>query len=740
MTKWIKVILIFLASLAILITALFLTYIVITKDAVLDEKKLTKVGGNIVICDDSGKEIISTSLSTSHANVKLESLPRHTIDAFIASEDRNFYKHSGLNVKRMVKAAYKNLISRSFREGASTISQQLIKNTHLSGDKTIERKLKEIKLTYALEKKYSKDDILEMYLNIIYFGHNCYGIESAAQFYFDKKAEDLTLDESAVLVGLLSSPNNYSPLKHPDKSLQRRNLVLKAMRDCNFISENTYKKTLDIPLHATKGTEQNKNSDYLSAVFDELEEIDLNFYELSDGCKIYTYLHPDLQSFIENLEYPCDNSIIISTTDGKINAYKSTIGGVKRQPGSTIKPFAVYAPAIEERQIFPYTQILDEKINFDGYSPSNSDNKYHGYVTVADSLKMSYNIPAVKILNSLTLDRAEKYLTSMDIKLENDEKNLSLALGGMTHGLTLKEITDKYSMFANLGLYSPSGFIKKITSSAGKTIYERKIVPNRVFSAGTVSLVNEMLMETAKSGTAKKLRNFDFDIAAKTGTCGNENGNTDAYCINYTADHCIGVWLGDKNNNRLSVTGGNECCSLSQQITKYLYLDSKPDKLDITTGTREIEIDAEEYYRNNKIILADKVSPKLNKLTFKTLSGAEPKEVSTRFSRPVISKPEIQVNNNNVNIVLCQTKYYSYLINRANNGKIELIYDGKWKNDIVDNPDEGIYEYSVTPYFDDGKNKYFGEKFVLPSVKIGKADEVPQVRIPDIIDDDWYNM
>ena len=739
MTKFLKIVGIILMSLIIISAALLFTFLTITRDAVLDEKKLLSVEQNIVIYDENGEEIANTSLSSNKKSVKLEDLQAHTVNAFIASEDRTFYSHKGLNYKRMIKAAYRNITSRSFKEGASTISQQLVKNTHLTGDKTIKRKLKEIRLTKKLEQKYSKDQILEMYINTIYFGHNCYGLQSAAEFYFDKKAEELTLDESAILVGLLSSPNNYSPIKNAEKSLARRNLVLKSMLTCGYISENQYKDACALPLNVVKKIDTSANADYISAVFDELESIDLNFYDISSGCKIFTALQPDLQEYIENFEYPCDNSIIITENSGTVKAYKSTIGGVKRQPGSTIKPLAVYAPAIEERLISPYTKILDEDIDYNGYSPENSDGKYHGYVTVAESLSKSYNVPAVKTLNSLTIEMAEKYLTRMNIQLEDGEKNLSLALGGMKHGLTIKQIADCYTQFANSGVYAPSHFINKITTLNGKTVYSYEKMPSRTFSEGCASLINQMLLETSKSGTAKKLRHLNFDVAAKTGTCGNENGNTDAYSINYTSEHCVGVWLGDKENKQLDVTGGNQCCELTKQILEKLYSSHSPEKLEVDKGTESIDIDAELYYDSNKIELADKVSPKLNVLTVKTLSGNIPLSASTRFSYPTISQPQIQVSESTVNIVLCQTKYYSYLIERTKNGKNEVIFEDKWKNEIKDCPEEGVYTYSVTPYYFDGINKYYGQKIQLPSVIISTESNSPQVKIPDIVNKDWYN-
>lgn len=740
MTKFLKVSLIILLSLAVVAFTLFLTYLIITKDAKLDESKLIRPNQSIIICDDDGNEVVSASTSNKHKSVEIENLSKDTVNAFIASEDKTFFEHNGLNYKRMIKALYKNVVSRSFKEGASTISQQLIKNTHLSNDKTIKRKLNEIRLTKQLERVYSKDEILEMYLNTIYFGHNCYGLQSAAEFYFDKKAEDLSLTESATLVGLLTSPNNFSPFKNPEKSLNKRNTVLKSMLECGFIGQNEYEIAVNTPLNAVQSLNSEKNSSYINAVFDELETLDLNVYNLTDGCKIKTYLKPILQNSIEAMQFDTDNAVIVTSSQGGVNAFKSTIGGAKRQPGSTIKPVLVYAPAIEEKLISPFTRILDEKIDFGGYSPENYDKKYHGYVTVTDSLKYSYNVPAVKTLNALTIDKAEKYLTRMNIALENDEKNLSIALGGMKYGLSLKEIADRYSIFQNSGTYAPSRFIKEIVSKDGKTLYRAEEVKSRVFSEGTCSLMNEMLIATSKSGTAKSLAGFKYDIATKTGTCGNEEGNTDAYAISYTAEHCIGVWLGDKDNKRLKITGGGNCCDYVSTILNTVYSDKTPQKLDVSSGTSTVKIDAEDYYNDNKIILADRIAPKLNVLEVKVLYGNEPKEQSTKFSCPTIAMPSISVKNGEVNIELCQTKYYAYLIKRHSSGHFDVIFDGKWQNCVKDIPIEGSYVYSVTPYYCDGENKIYGKEISLPPINVNKDNTSPQVKIPDIAKGDWYDL
>ncbi len=741
MRKAIKIITVIILGLVTIAAALFATYAIITKDAVLDAGKLVGAGQNVSILDEDGNEIASTGLGAQKKSVAVRNLNKDTVNAFIASEDRDFYKHNGLNYKRMLKALYKNLTSRSFKEGASTISQQLIKNTHLSNDKTIKRKLNEIKLTRRLEKKYEKDEILEMYLNTIYFGHNCYGLQSAAEFYFGKKAENLNLTESATIVGLLISPNNFSPFKNPEKSLKRRNIVLRNMRDCGYINHSRYETAINTPLEAVKQDTENKYGGYINAVFDELEDINFDYYALTDGCAIVTYMDSALQDETERAEYPCDNAVIVTDNNsGGIKVYKSTIGEVRRQPGSTVKPIFVYAPAIEEKLLSPFTRILDEKIDFNGYSPENFDKNYHGYVSVSESVKKSYNVPAVKTLNSLTVKKCEKYLTAMNVKLEDDEKNLSLALGGMKYGLTIKDIADKYSIFPEGGNYRPSRFIKKIISKDGKTLYENRTVKNNVFSAGTCSLINDMLIETTKSGTARKLKNFDFDLASKTGTCGNQEGNTDAYAVSYTSEHCVAVWLGDKDNKRTAITGGNDCCAVMERLIGEMYSDRRPLPLDTQSGTEQVNIDLDEYTDNNKVVLADPASPKFNVMTVKVLKGNAPLQQTDRFSKPTVNTPTISVSENKVNIELCQTKYYSYIIKRAKNGKIDVIYDGKWKKVIEDTPTEGCYTYTVIPYYDNGKERFYGNEMVLPSVNLSKNGKDVQTEIPDIVNKDWFNQ
>ena len=240
-------------------------------------------------------------------------MPLHVKQAFLNTEDRRFYQHHGFDYKRIAKACLNNAKSRSFKEGASTISQQLIKNTHLSQEKTLKRKLQERKLTKILEKNYTKDEILELYLNTIYFGHNCFGITSASQFYFDKLPSELTLSEGAILAGLVKYPNHYSPFKNPDKCKKRRACVLRLMQNCGSINEKQKQAALQdsLPIPHKSSTIR----DYTHFVFEELSEISEKFcIKIGGKIQIYTYFYPAMQAQVEstaNNYHESDKSIFV---------------------------------------------------------------------------------------------------------------------------------------------------------------------------------------------------------------------------------------------------------------------------------------------------------------------------------------------------------------------------------------------------------------------------------------------
>lgn len=743
MKKSLKVLLCIISTFAAIMISVIMAYFIITAGTVLDKNKLEGNQKIVAVYDLNGNKIKDASLLSKRSTVIVDKLNPQTINAFIASEDKSFFTHNGINLKRILKATYKNLTSRSFKEGASTITQQLIKNTHLNNDKTLTRKIKEIKLARQLEKKYSKQEILEMYLNIIYFGHNCYGLENASQFYFGIPAEELNLEQSATIVGLLSSPNNYSPFKNPEKCLQRRNVVLKSMLNCNYIDSSTYENTIKLPLSAKENERNHNYSDYVYEVFSSLEDCGIDPYGSYGNLNVYTYFDKDIQDALTKLNFENDASVIVRNTTGGVLAYSSSCGQLRRQIGSTAKPIFVYAPALNENKINLFTKICDEPIDFNGYKPENYDKKYRGYVSVEDAIIKSLNIPAVKTLNSLTVNTSSRYAKEMGVNLNNDDKNLSLALGAMRDGLTIKELSDCYSVFPSQGNYTKSAFIDKICDENGNVLYKNVIKPNKVFEKSTCSLINKALINATKTGTAKRLNEIDFDIACKTGTCGTKDGNTDAYAISYTSKHIIGVWEGDKSNKKLSITGGNNCCDMTKQLIKCIYKDTTPPQLDTKSGVCEIELDKDEYENNNKILLSDNISPKLNRLKVVCSTANLPKAKSTAFSKPCIQKPTLTVENNNISIILCQTKYYEYIIKRKNNGNIDTVYQGKWTSRICEDLPNGEYEYCVIPYYTFEGKKYYGDEFWLPKIKIdinsSNENIAPKEQIPDIVNKDWFD-
>ncbi len=729
-------------------------YFAVTKGVVLEPKKLILNEDTAIVYDANERTLQSVSALYSKEITPIEKIGEKTKLAFVDTEDRRFFSHGGFDFKRIARAAIKNIQTLSFKEGASTISQQLIKNTHLSQQKTIKRKLQEMKLTYRLEKDYSKEEILEKYLNTIYFGHSCFGITSAARYYFDKTPSELTLGESAILAGIVKSPNNYSPFKHPEKCLQRRNLILSIMRDLGHITaaEKEAAQREDLPLSPT---EEKGARCYISAVFDELERIseEKNF-TLSQNIKVYTYLDSDLQEFIEKQSKQADCDASISVLDNSSHGFKgyySTTGAIQRSPASVIKPLLVYAPAIEENFLSPATPILDEATSFSGYAPKNYDNKYHGYVSARQALANSLNVPAVKILNSVGVKKSAEYIKQMGLTVDESDYSLTLALGGMKNGFSLNEILGAYSTFSAKGEFIPPAFIKKVTANDA-TVYERKVNAQKVFSEDTAYLISDMLKTAAKEGTAKKLHAFPFDIAAKTGTNGAKKGNLDAYSLSYTTLDSVGVWLGNADNTPISYTGGGLPCNISYAIHEklkdgYLKNNISIPNFEQPKTVEKIAIDKIEYQNSRKILLADKISPTEYKFFELFKTTARPTTNATHFSNPTIPTPTIKVESNEINITfdINTHKFYRFLVEKhyyaTHNSYVShsTVYDGPFKNAIADIIEaDKSYVYTVTPIYKDIK----GKPISLPAITGKNIQELNPIRPstpPDISYKDWWN-
>lgn len=742
--KAIKKFLICILSLCLLgIAFVIIGYKSITYNTYLDSTKLTLSANRFILYDHRG-ETVNLPTAKIKQSVSFEELPQYTKQAFIDIEDRRFYKHNGFDFRGVIRAIYRNVRAKSLKEGASTIPQQLIKNSHLTQEKTFKRKIREWKLTKELERKYQKDEILTCYLNTIYFGHSCFGITAAAEFYFGKQPSELSLAESAMLAGMVKSPNNYSPFRNPENCLKRRNIVLHVMCELGDISIQEKQAAVNVPL-PMMNEESKYFTSYAHSVFDEINHItDTLDLTISGNVEVYTYLDQPLQKHLETLSKQiddCDKTfLVLSHKNGGFKACVTNTGNIRRQPGSLLKPLLVYTPAMEENLLSPATPILDEPINYAGYTPKNHDGTYHGYISARECIEKSLNIPAVKVLSSLGIDKGVHYLEKLGLPVLEEDKSLALSLGGMKHGYTLNELLSAYSVFPNNGKKIECGFIDKIKIN-NTIVYQKSTQKQRAFSEESAYLMTDMLKSTARQGTAKKLRECPFEIAAKTGTVGTQRGNTDAYALSYTTKDCVGVWLGNADNRTINYSGGGAPCNYLKSINEFLHDEYRAHGEKIQGFTKPVNIsrvalDRTSYYDTHTILLADDNSPKEYQFSELFKSQAIPLTKSTSFTSPSIPQPIVKRENDQVIIQFDGSfpKYYSYKIERYDYVTHTTLYQGGFIESFVDRiaPNKK-YVYKITPIF----NKNIGKPIELPIINTSTS---PSTLMEDkrILDTDWW--
>lgn len=762
---------IFLSVAALLILA-GTSFAAITKNAVLDENKLTLSSDEIAVFDNADEAVKTMALGDKKLFFPVEKIPQKVKFAFIDAEDKHFYAHGGMDYLRMARAAFNNLHARSFKEGASTISQQLIKNTHLTQEKTIKRKLMELKLTGELERRYTKDEILEKYLNSIYFGHNCFGIKSAAEFYFSKSPDRLSLAEGAMLAGIVKSPNNYSPFKNAEKCRARRSATLAAMLKQKHITAQEKAAAENVALPA-KSAQIAADDSYLARCYDELECIaDEKSLLLKGKISIYTYLDSALQQTLSSLlsdvsaaSLNCNDSrdkpdsamsisevkrnqteksdaiaAVLNNSSCGFSAYFSTCGNIARSPASLFKPLCVYAPAFEEKLLCPATPVLDEPTCINGYQPKNYGDKYYGYVSARECIAGSLNVPAVKTLNALTLEKSRAYLSRLGLPADENDFSLAAALGGVKKGYTLPQLIAAYSVFPRGGTYRSACFIRKIAID-GQCVYDaeaERARETRVFSESTAALITDVLKTCAKEGTAKKLRALPYEIAAKTGTNGDKNGNYDAYALAYTTSDTAAVWLGNADRTPVAAVGGGAPCNKLFALFSALNERGAPKPFTLPHSVVKTALDKTDYERERRLTLADDLAPEKYKIYELFDKTALPAVKSTRFSHPEIAEPKIEYNKGRVSIIL-PDKYpdcYEYLLEREEDGKKRTIYRGKRKDIFTDDVETGKnYEYFLTPYFKDRA----GDTVALPCVSTKTGESPAPAEPPGIVDRDWWN-
>ena len=502
------------------------------------------------------------------ANVSLKDLPPYLPKAFIAIEDRRFYSHYGVDPVGILRAAVANVLHRGVSQGGSTLTQQLAKNLFLTQERTMQRKLQEVELALWLERKHSKNEILELYLNRVYFGSGAYGVEAAAQRYFGKSARNVTLAEAAMLAGLVKSPSRLAPNRNPEGAEKRAQTVLAAMADAKFITDAQAQASISRPAISVKpagaGT-LNYVADWIGEVLDDLVG------QVEQSIVVETTIDPKLQSVAEAavIDELAAKSVKFNVTQGALvamspdGAVRAMVGGrnygesqynravtAKRQPGSAFKPF-VYLTAIEHG-LTPDTLRQDAPLDLKGWKPENYSREYFGPVTLTQALSMSLNTVAVRVGLEVGPKNVVRTAHRLGISSRLDA-NPSIALG--TSEVSMIELVGAYAPFANGGYAISPHVVTRIKTLDGKLLYARQPdQPNQVIEPRNVAMMNVMMQETLVSGTARKAEIPGWVAAGKTGT---SQDFRDAWFVGYTANLVTGVWLGnDDNSPTKKATGG----------------------------------------------------------------------------------------------------------------------------------------------------------------------------------------
>ena len=662
--------------------------------------------------------------------VSISELQPSTVYAFISAEDARFFEHEGVDVIRIAGAIVADIKAGSYVQGASTISQQLIKLSHLTSEKTISRKAEEAALAYEMERQYSKEDILEMYLNYVYFGGGYYGIEAAAEGYFGVHASDLTLDQSAMLAGILKSPSGYAPHINYAASINRRNNILRLMRDYGYITDDEKKQASARRPTILHDKREEYSGYYTDAVTKSAAALmGITVDELiRGGYNIYSAMDSDIQHYCEEMFkngelFPAEDSeaaiVVLEPSTGMVVAMvggRSYTGGIsfnratdiRRQPGSVIKPVIAYAPAFEYLNYTAADMILDEETTFADYTPSNYGNKYYGWGTVREAVTKSLNVPAVKTLSAVGVYRAKDFAKRCGIEFDDKDDSLALALGGFTYGVSPLQIAGAYSCFASGGIYNTPTLIKKITDRNGLTVYEYRQDSRRVMSEANAYILTSMLKSVVTEGTGHRLNTLDIPIAGKTGTVGLANGNRDAWMAGYTPEYTAVVWQG-YDSDRLgllpsSATGGTYPALMLYELFNHIYPDGRSGDFEKPESVKQYSIDAKTLKKQHKAVLANAMTPQSSRITEYFTEETAPEDVSGYWAVPGSAQNLLAVREEGGVMVSfdCPDDFGMYTLWRSEAGKAEkplMTWNGREGHieyiDAAVKPGKG-YRYRVT--------------------------------------------
>jgi penicillin-binding protein 1A len=512
---------------------------------------------------DINGQLISKLFEENRTIVSFNNMSPNIAAAVIANEDVRFYSHYGIDPIGIIRAIFVDIRSGSLAEGGSTITQQLAKNMFLTQERTIGRKLKEALLALVIENKFSKQEILQAYLNQVYFGEGAYGVEAASQVYFGKHANHLSLAESAMLAGLPRGPNLYSPYIDLHAAVERRGVVLQGMVKAGTITPQQAVQAEREPIVlAGKKKRMVQASYFLDYVAAELAGRYGSSRVYKGGLKVFTTLDIAQQQAAEAVLEKFQGAVLI--LDPRTGYIKAMVGGRNyeesqinrvtaeiRQPGSAFKPF-VYTTALN-RGLTANTTIVDEPINIGGYAPQNYDKKYHGPITLKKALGLSVNVAAVKLGQQIGMDNVLSLASSMGITtLVPEDSNLAAALGGLTQGVNLMELCTAYTAFANSGVLSKPVAILKVLDENDQVLEETRLVQNSVLRPEIAYIMTDLMKRVFAVGGTGTPGNIGRPAAGKTGTT--DNYET-AWFIGYTPELLAGIFVGNDDRSTVEISG-----------------------------------------------------------------------------------------------------------------------------------------------------------------------------------------
>ncbi|MFD1450020.1 MULTISPECIES: transglycosylase domain-containing protein [Oceanobacillus] len=630
----------------------------------IEEDKLN-IPFSSALYDENGDQFGDFSSDEKRTQVKFEELPDLLIDAVTATEDVRFFDHNGIDLKRIGGAIQGNFTGGFGSQGASTITQQVVERAFLSNEKKISIKVQEMWMAMKLEREYSKEEIMEMYLNSIFYGANSYGVAQAAKTYFGKEdLNDLTLPEAAILAGLPQRPTAYNPFENPELTEERMNTVLNLMVRHGKITEAEADEARSVDVASLLNESRPDPTPYdafvnqvRSEIEEKLDDVNLD----SDGLKVYTTLDPDAQPYVESMlseeespiSYPDNTQAAMVVLDTQTGAIKAIGGNLNNevgfnyaingnpQAGSTVKPFMSYGPAIEYNQMSTYHQLDDDgPYEIEGSNPiRNAGRSYNGWVTARYALQQSLNVPAVKLMEEVGRENSKEFAERLGIQFDEGTLDVRDAIGGTSAQVSPLQMAGAYRAFGNNGEYAEPYAVTKVEFPDGRVV---DLTPDseKVMEDYTAYMVTDMLKSVVSSGTGTNAAVPGLDVAGKTGTTtmDKQEGNPDSWFVGYTTNYTIAAWTGGYEVYEDPETGKDKTrrvplqdTSLSQQMFRNTmgHLSEGIETADFTRPDSVVDVTVEKG--TNPAALASDSTPSENKITELFVKGTEPTKVSERY-------------------------------------------------------------------------------------------------------------